>query len=426
MKLSLRHFLLLSLLGILLAGCNEPAAVEPVTVQLRVDIVGETIDNTVISDPEAIVCGRACAAELVQGQRVVLTARAGTQSVFEGWSGCDEVVEQQCIVTLDDSRDVKAAFEPAQFTLVVLPDTQFYSETDSLAGIYEAQTRWIVDNLAEKRIAFVSHEGDLVQHGGVRSEWVRADRAMDLLDGQVPYSAAIGDHDYMETELRSSGAALYLEYFGAARYRNYDWYGGTAPNGLGHFQFFTAGGRTFLHLALEWGAPGPVTDPTTPLGWANSVLKRYPDIPTIVTTHSYMWDRVGAEGHAPIVEDNEEIGSSGVTIFEDLIKPNPQVFMTLSGNYHRGPEGNNGEWQQVSTNDAGLPVYEMLANYQTYTNGGDGWLRLLEFLPAGGAGGLDRIRVKTYSPTLDAYRTGERSQFFYDLDFDARFGAIDR
>src|SRR5512134_4018126 len=53
------------------------------------------------------------------------------------------------------------------FTLVALPDTQFYSS--SLNGgspaIFKAQTDWIVANTAARNIAFVTQLGDCVQNG---------------------------------------------------------------------------------------------------------------------------------------------------------------------------------------------------------------------------------------------------------------------
>ena len=113
--------------------------------------------------------------------------------------------------------------------------------------------------------------------------------------------------------------------------------------------------------------------------------------------------------------------SSGEEIFEELVAPYPQVFMVLSAHYYRSDEG-PGEYHQVSTNDAGSNVYEMLADYQLYDNGGDGWLRLVELVPEGGEGGLDRIRVRTYSPTRDEFQPGAASNFSFDLDFAERFG----
>ena len=83
---------------------------------------------------------------------------------------------------------------------------------------------------------------------------------------------------------------------------------------------------------------------------------------------------------------------------------------------------NDGEYHQVSTNDAGRPVIEVLQDYQDYPNGGDGWLRLIQFdIPN------NQIVFETYSPVLDQFQmeTVEEvgqyaSQFEIDFDFTTR------
>ena len=92
------------------------------------------------------------------------------------------------------------------FTVVMLPDTQMYSWKDP--SVFRAQTQWIVDNRVKENIVFVTHVGDIVDHGNRESEWVHADTAMDILDGLLPYSVAIGNHDYdKENVLSPDGTA---------------------------------------------------------------------------------------------------------------------------------------------------------------------------------------------------------------------------
>jgi uncharacterized repeat protein (TIGR02543 family) len=56
-------------------------------------------------------------------------------------------------------------------------------------------------------------------------------------------------------------------------------------------------------------------------------------------------------------------------------------------------------------------VYQVEADYQGDSNGGNGWLRLLEFHPL-----EDKIYVQTYSPYLKSYETDSDSQFTLDYD----------
>jgi hypothetical protein len=270
----------------------------------------------------------------------------------------------------------------------------------------------------------------VVDHGSILDEWKRADAAYDRLDGAVPYSVTLGDHDYAEEGNKASSTANYLNYFGPGRYSNYSWYRGSGPGGLNHYQIFQAGGRSFLHISLEWEPAGPSSDPSTPLGWARSVIEANPGLPTIISTHAYMWDKPGDKGRTPdsALEgylgdpDVPSPGSSGEAMFRALVEPYPQVFMVLSGGLHYA-HGTDylGEHQQVSFNSDGLPVYEMLSDYQDYPEGSQSYLRIIEFIPGGGAGGLDRISVRTYSPVLDQYLTDASSQFQFDLSFADRW-----
>jgi hypothetical protein len=302
------------------------------------------------------------------------------------------------------------------WTLVAIPDTQFYSETDRLAAFAREQTQWVVDNLDSERIEFVSHEGDLVENGDDTDEWDRIDTAMSTLDGAVPYSTLPGNHDWAELWNKDSSIQNYLDTFGPSRFEGESWFGGSSPNGLNTYQTFSGGGYEFLHLALEFEPRGSVDEPDTPLGWAQSVIDDHPDHPVILTTHSYLKDSGGRVGY---VQSDDDAGNSSETVWEEFVEPNPQIFMVLNGHW----TVSDGEEHQVSTNEAGLPVYEMVADYQDRDNGGDGWLRLVQFVPGGGSDGEDRVQVKSYSPHYDEYETDENSEFSFDLDFSERFSS---
>ena len=281
------------------------------------------------------------------------------------------------------------------FEIVMLPDTQHYSTSAGGAAIFNSQTQWIADNVIGDQLAFVSHVGDIVQNGAANEvEWTRADTAMDLLDGAIPYSAIAGNHDF-DTVHDHSSAVKYIQYFGPTRYTGQTWYGGSSADQTSHYQIFTAGGWDFLHVGLEWN-PRPQA-----ITWAQSVIDAHDNLPVILSTHNYL----GTSNRT----------SSGTAIFNSLVTINPQIFMVLCG--HVG-----GENKQVVQNDAGLDVIEILADYQARDNGGDGWLRLINFLPD-----QDLIEFQTYSPYREQnsqypfYETDADSQFTIPLNFDERF-----
>ena len=291
-----------------------------------------------------------------------------------------------------------------RFTVVVLPDTQYYAQHAEWTYHFEAQTQWTVDHLDEWDIVFLSHVGDIVQNGSQTAEWQRAAAAMDRLDGALPYAAVIGNHDWASTGNKDTSTANYLANFGPHRYAGRPWYAGGDPSGLNHAQLFDGGGKTFLHLTLEW-RPDWESDA---LAWAQSVIDAHPGVPTIISSHEHLTDAHGGDRSA-----------SGENVFNRLVRSNDQVFMVLNGHYTQGAAF--GEHYELHLNDYGRPVIEMLADFQRRPEGGDGWLRLLEFLPAD-----NRIEVHTFSPSredrgLSAWETDANSRFGFDIDFDQRF-----
>ena len=114
---------------------------------------------------------------------------------------------------------------------------------------------------------------------------------------------------------------------------------------------FKAGDRTFLALSLEFELPASA------LAYANQIIKANPGLPTIVTTHGFLdlgGKRLGPANKA----------------WSALTDENPQVFLILCGHMH-------GEAHRVDNNKAGLPVHQVLADYQSDEKGGNGYLRLL-------------------------------------------------
>ena len=141
------------------------------------------------------------------------------------------------------------------------------------------------------------------------------------------------------------------------------------------------------------------------LEWAAGVVKRHPDHRVIVATHCYMRPKGRDTGCAT---SYSVAGNSGEQIWQKFIRKQPNVFLVVSGHVL-------GVGLQTSTNDAGGKVLEMLTDYQGLPNGGDGWLRSLQFVPA-----ENKIHVKTYSPVLDQYNKSPKESFSLDYNLNAR------
>ena len=262
------------------------------------------------------------------------------------------------------------------FTVVLLPDTQNYAE--KFPQTYIAQTMWIRQQLRQDNIKFAIHLGDIVQNPKQKVEWENASRAMEIIDGVVPYSMVPGNHD-MVVQTRDS--TLYNQFFSPERFAGRSWYGGhMGQTNDNNYCFFAGGGMKFMVISLEF-APRDEA-----LEWAAEVAKDHPEHRIIVATHCYM--RPGGRD-TTCATDYKIEGNSGEQIWQKLIRKQPNIFLVVSGHVL-------GIGLQTSTNDAGGVVIEMLTDYQGLANGGDGWLRALRFEPA-----KNQIQVTTYSPLLD-------------------------
>ena len=277
------------------------------------------------------------------------------------------------------------------FTVVLLPDTQNYSE--KFPDTYVAQTLWIRERRKADNIKFAIHLGDIVQTPTIELEWENADRAMKILDGVVPYSMAPGNHD-MNVSNRDS--SLYNKYFPTGRFKEEKWYGGhMGQSNDNNFCFFNACGKKFMVLNLEFAPPDAV------LKWAAEVTQQYSEHLVIVATHCYMRN----EGRDTGCANGYETANSGEQMWQKFIRKQPNIFLVVSGHVL-------GVGLQTSTNDAGGKVLEMLTDYQGLANGGDGWLRSLKFVP-----GKNKINVTTYSPLLDQYNEDPSETFSLDYEF---------
>jgi hypothetical protein len=283
---------------------------------------------------------------------------------------------------------LRPAAATGEFTIVVLPDTQNYSQY--YPSIFTAQTQWIVDNKSALDITFVAHVGDVVNTCTSSTQYNNADTAMDILDGgKVPYGLSPGNHDQADSGTCGS-SSLFPSYFGASRYPGKPYYGGSSGD-YNHYFLFSAGGMDFIIIILQYS-------PTTGiLDWADARLKQYPSRRGIIVSHSIL--NVGGTQTSWTTE--------GQNIFNAL-NDNPNLFLMLCGHNH-------GEGRRTDTGANGNTIYSVLADYQNYTNGGNGFLRIMEFDPA-----ASEINLTTYSP----YTGGSGSAFTLSHDMPYLYGDL--
>jgi hypothetical protein len=287
------------------------------------------------------------------------------------------------------------------FTIVALPDTQFYSA--KYPEIFKAQTQWIADNVAAKNIKLVLMEGDIVNGGGETYQWQNADAAMKILDGKVPYMVAMGNHDYNQNQPlgRTASATNFNKWFGPIRYTGQSWYQATFTQGSNenYYGFFSFSGRDYIVVVLEAFPRDAVLD------WANNVLAAHHGREAILLTHAYLYydnTRIGRCDGFNAAKIGVTDGNDGEPMWPKLVSKHPNISLVLSG--HVTPGDGTGRLSELGVN--GNLVNQVVADYQTLANGGNGWLRIMTFHPSS-----NTIDVKTYSPWLNQYKTDSENQF---------------
>ena len=260
----------------------------------------------------------------------------------------------------------------SKFTIVILPDTQYYSLRDE--RVYNKQTEWIVNHKEIEQIEFVIHLGDFTHENGDK-EWDNALAAHSKLDGKIPYSVVPGNHDNPETGHNHRNTGKFNDHFGVIKFSSdTSWYKGHMDyRNDNNYCYFKKYGLKFLILSLEFA---PTKDA---LCWANEILKQHPDHRVIIVTHCYS-DSNG-EWRQDCATEYDIIGSSGMTVWNELAKSHSNVFMILSGHIAGSFHGNN----TVSEKDSQI-IHEILTDfqYEKKKNGeynGNGWMKLLTFYP---------------------------------------------
>lgn len=264
------------------------------------------------------------------------------------------------------------------FTLIVVPDTQYYSEP-----MYRVAIKWVLDQRQQLNAACLLHEGDMT-HNDSHKEWKVVAAALGRLDNVLPYALAVGNHDMSPNT--GGDTSKFNSYFPLARVSKLPGFGGSFPAGKldNSYHVFRAGGTNWLVLSLIYD-PKPAA-----LKWANGVVAQHPGRRVIVLTHAYL-------------TPSATLGAPGKAIWQGLVRQHRGMTFVFNGHYINGQGA-----RLVSTGDQGNKVYQMFANYQDTSLSGSAALRLVRVDPVGRS-----VKVKTYSTLSGKYVTIDAHQFSY-------------
>lgn len=297
-------------------------------------------------------------------------------------------------------------FVEGSWTIAVLPDTQVYAMRHP--EHFAAQTRWIAENRDERDIRFVLHLGDVTNNND-EEQWAHARAAMETLNGAVDYAIAPGNHDYGPNGNAADRTTLFNHFFPYEEQASRATFGGAFAEGAldNTWHEFEVAETPWLVLALEWGPREEV------VAWANEVMAAHPEHRAILITHAYMhfdetrydWAERGRDQswnpHAYGTAEGPGGVHDGQELWDELVSKHAGFHMTLNGHVLGDGLG------RLSSKGAGEhEVHQMLVNYQMKREGGEGFMRLLEFLPDG-----ETVNVRAWSPVTGEYRTDPQNQF---------------
>lgn len=258
--------------------------------------------------------------------------------------------------------------------------------------------------------------------------WGCASNGFVRLDGKLPYIACTGNHDYgmVSAEDRRT---RFPDYFPIERNPslkgvlvdccvNRD---GKKTLENAAYRLKTPGGQYMLFVSLEFAPSDPA------VAWAKEVFARpeYADDLGVVATHSYMRHMMNDN---KLVEDESGYPirdvNYGKAIWEKLIQPASNIRLVLCGHIAVPDNFKGAVGFRQDKNAHGKKVSQMLFNTQALGggwmgNGGDGWLRLLEFTPD-----CKRVTVRTFSPLFAispstqhlAWEESDYNTFTFELD----------
>lgn len=306
---------------------------------------------------------------------------------------------------------------PKSWTIAVIPDTQYYVRSAKDAPLFTEITEWLVKNQARYDIRMVLQVGDIVDNN-TKEQWGRAKTSLSVLDRKIPYVLAAGNHDLGKNS--SNRSTLLNDYFKISdNPLNQRIFGGSfEPGRLENAWYrFSHGNRDYLIFSLEFGPRKEV------VAWARGVADQHPKQSFVLVTHDFI------DQESTLHSDD---GKPRRTTAKTRNSPH-QYGIGKGGNVHSGQElwdafvskySNfefvvNGHFKAFkrSAHDPrklekvadlavayrsdpypdGRVVHQMLFNAQWAPRGGNGWLRLLEFLPDG-----KTVNVWTVSPYLAA------------------------
>lgn len=297
------------------------------------------------------------------------------------------------------------------FSMIVMPDPQSYIKFAANQPLFELQTAWIANNLDTLNIQGVLCTGDLVEQNDIavpdyvngdqtsQEQWQAVSNAFCRLDNKIPYILCTGNHDYgyKASEVRRT---YFHEYFPAER--NSCWKKTLVAIGNNYKGIPTLENAAYELTTDTWGKLLIISLEFSPrdeaIAWAKKIVNspQYEKHKVILLTHSfldYKGERFISEDYYPMRPANYP-----EAVWQKLVYPSTNIRLVICGHECHITDYDEQVSLRMDNNQNGKSIIQMMFNAQTadgqwHGNGGDCWLRILEFKPDG-----KTISVRTFSP----------------------------
>lgn len=288
-----------------------------------------------------------------------------------------------------------------EFTVAVFPDTQREVWTDADAR-FKNRSTWLVDNKSSLNLKFATHIGDVVDWGAVSPvQFTRAKNGLSPLNGKIPYSLTVGNHDTgavcqggsacpdSNANVAVRDTSAFNDAFDKSFFTNLkgQFEAGKVDN---TYSTFEAAGQKWMVLNLELWPRQAAID------WAKKVVAANPEHNVIVATHHYL------EANGAIGTSNGGYGATSPKhLFDTFIKQFPNIKVVLSGHVGGGAS-------RVDTGVNGNKILSLLQCYHSQTTNP---VRLIKFNVAEGT-----IATWVYAPHTKETLAAESTSSGFDLD----------
>lgn len=284
--------------------------------------------------------------------------------------------------------------------IIFIPDIQIYTyEEDKTRFLNTIINRILELNDNGFKVKAVVQSGDITNHNTLQ-EWETAKRIFSKLDSKIPYILCAGNHDFGYFGHCDSRATYYNDYFSCTDAS----FVASFEEGRFENSFFRVSihGEPFDIYSLGFAPPDGV------LAWADSIAKANESETALVLTHAYLYkngqrfdfSKYGnTQGNTPYNYDlsNTEKVNDGEEIWQKLICPNKSIKFVLCGHMAYPDYVGN----LISVNSFDNSCLQLLFDTQSFPNGGDGWIQILEF-----KSDMKSVNILTYSAVSDNWMTG--------------------